>query len=322
MRFTDSIEQYCRQNNIIPPLIALDHEGGSVNRLRTVNAPLPSAKDVAQRLTPADAYALYSLQARQMKLLGFTMNLAPVAEVCTDDNRSFLDDRSFGTAEDVITFGRTAINAYENNGIAAVLKHFPGNSNTDPHSSLPEIHATSEDLEKMIAPFAALLALHPAAVLMSHARALAADAVNPACFSEYWISERLRRRFNFSGVIFSDDIFMAALAENGVPPEIAAVRAVEAGVNCIMISEKRFLFPAARLIQKAQEDSDFAAKINDSVLRIVRLKVRLGLLEFKTIDSKMILTIAERNSEPIEKRVQQFHAIHQANIELYKKHFD
>ena len=322
MRFTDSIKQYCRTKNIIPPLIALDHEGGNVSRLRTVNAPLPSAKDVARRLTTAEAYTLYALQARQIKLLGFNMNIAPVAESIGDDNRAFLDDRSFGTAEEVIAFGRAAVNAYENNGVAAVLKHFPGNSNTDPHSGLPEIRAEAEELEAMIAPFAVLAALQPAAALMSHARTRAADALNPACFSEYWVLKRLRRGIHFDGVIFSDDIFMAALAQNGVPPETAAVRAVEAGVNCIMISEKRFSLPAARLIQNAKEDSTIASKIDDSVTRLLTLKIRLGLLEFTTIDSKTVLTIAGRAPEPLETRVRQFNDIHRTSVEFYKKHFE
>ena len=115
---------------------------------------------------------------------------------------------------------------------------------------------------------------------------------------------------------------MAALAQNGVPPETAAVRAVEAGVNCIMISEKRFSLPAARLIQNAKEDSTIAAKIDDSVTRLLMLKIRLGLLEFTTIDSKTVLTIAGRTLEPVETRVRQFNDIRRTSVEFYKKHFE
>lgn len=322
MRFTDSIMRACRERSAIPPLIAVDHEGGNVSRLRAVNAPLPSAKEVAARLNAAEAYALYSMQARQMRLLGFHMNIAPVAEILTDDNRVFLDDRSFGRAEAVIAFVRAAVNAHENNGVAAVLKHFPGSTNTDPHSGLPAIRATQEELEAMLIPFEKLCALRPSAVLMSHARTLAAGGAQSACFSEYWILERLRHGFNFDGVIFSDDIFMAAIAQNGFPPEQAAVRAVAAGVNCVMISEKRFALPAARLIEKAREDKTFAAKIDESVKRILRLKIRLGLLDFKTIDSKTVLTIADFSPPSIEERAAQFKEIRQANADFYKNHFE
>ena len=322
MRFTDSILQYCVENNIVPPLIAADQEGGAVSRLRSVNAPLPPARKVSLQLDVSEAYKLYSMQARQMKLLGFNMNVSPVAEILTDENRSFLDDRSFGSAKEVMMFGAAAVNAFENNNIAAVLKHFPGNTDTDPHSGLPEIRMELSELEKMILPFKKLCVLKPSAVLMSHARTLAVDDGKSACFSEYWISQRLRRDFCFVGVIFSDDIFMAALSENGYPPEKAAVTAVDAGVDCIMISEKRFALPASSLIKKMQDDNSFAQKVNDSVKRILQLKIKLGLLEFQTDGNNTVLVIARKKPESIEERIARFNSVRNENIDFVRKHFN
>ena len=82
-----------------------------------------------------------------MHSIGFHMNLAPVIEVCTPDNEDFLDGRSFGSFEQVLNYGRACVNAYENNQIATVVKHFPGNTNTDPHTGLPEIKLSEADLK-------------------------------------------------------------------------------------------------------------------------------------------------------------------------------
>ena len=211
------------------------------------------------------------------------MNLAPVVEVCTPDNSDFLDGRSFGDAAQVLSYGTACINGYENNGIATVLKHFPGNTNTDPHTGLPEITLSEEDLKKSIESFHQLVQYQPAAVLMSHARTSAIDKGVPACLSKVWVTDILRNEYGYEGLIFSDDIFMGALADNGYPPELAAIRAVEAGIDCIMISEKRFAKAGKVLYQKAKEDAAFEAKIDQAVKRIIRYKLEAGLIDEQEI---------------------------------------
>ena len=274
-----SIRNYCKENDNIQPYLSVDQEGGWVNRLKKMNPPLPSNEDVARTYNIEEAYGLYKGQADSMKELGFDMNLAPVVEVCTEDNADFLDGRSFGNLQNVIRYGTACINAYENNGIASVLKHFPGNTNTDPHTGLPEITLSNQELLQSIQSFRELVKLEPAAILMSHARTSAIDPGVPACLSKVWVTDILRNEYGYKGLIFSDDIFMGALADNGYPPEVAACSAVEAGVDCIMISEKRFAKAGKVLYQKAKEDSDFAEKIDAAVLRIIKYKLEAGLID-------------------------------------------
>ena len=281
--YIQSIRDYCRQYNIIQPYLSVDQEGGWVNRLKKLNPPLPSNEKVAATYDTAAAYRLYSEQAASMRNLGFDMNLAPVVEVCTDDNKDFLDGRSFGNISQVLRYGSVCINGYENNGIATVLKHFPGNTNTDPHTGLPEITLTKEELMASIAPFKEFVKLNPAAILMSHARTTAVDSEVPACLSKVWVTDILRNEFGYDGLIFSDDIFMGALADNGYPPELAAIRAVDAGIDCIMISEKRFAKAGKVLYQKAKEDAAFEDKINKAVKRILNYKIKAGLFDEQKI---------------------------------------
>ena len=118
---------------------------------------------------------------------------------------------------------------------------------------------------------------------MSHARTSAIDKGVPACLSKVWVTDILRNEYGYEGLIFSDDIFMGALADNGYPPELAAIRAVEAGIDCIMISEKRFAKAGKVLYQKAKEDKAFEEKINTAVKRILKYKILAGLVDEQKI---------------------------------------
>ena len=277
--YIQSIKDYCDDYGIIHPYLCVDQEGGWVSRLKKLNPKLPSNEQVAADYDIPQAYAIYTDQALNMKELGFDMNLAPVVEVCTADNKDFLDGRSFGNSQQVQAYGLACINAYENNGIATVIKHFPGNTNTDPHTGLPEITLSKQELLQSIEPFYELTQYAPVAVLMSHARTSAVDTGVPACLSKEWVTDILRNQYGYQGLIFSDDIFMGALADNGFPPEVAAYRAVEAGIDCIMISEKRFARAGAVLYKKALQDQAFAKKIDAAVVRILKYKIKAGLFD-------------------------------------------
>ena len=294
--FNKSIFEYCKANKKIPPFLTVDQEGGYVNRLRTLNTPLPSAEKVANEFAEQQAAELYKNQAEQMRSLGFTMNLAPVTEVCTQDNEQFLMERSFGSQQKVISYGTVCINAYEKNGIGTVLKHFPGNTNTDPHTGLPEIKWTQSELELQMKPFRELVKLNPSAVLMSHARVKGYDEKNPACLSKYWVTDILRNEFGFNGIIFSDDIFMGALADNGYPPEKAVIMAIQAGIDCIMISEKRIGQSVEVLLKKALDDEDFEKRINESVRRIFDYKIKCGFLKLELINGQYKLYVNYQES--------------------------
>ena len=288
--YTASVQRFYREHGMVPPYIAIDQEGGDVNRLRRITSTLVSQKKTVEWFTPEEAYRIYSAQARQLRVLGIQLNLAPVVEVETSANSAFLETRTFGALDAVLAYGDAEVRAYEENGVAVVLKHFPGNSNTDPHTGLPRITFSADEWDTYFRPFEALLP-KASAVLMSHAIVQeragegAAPSVPqeatamPACFSRYWVTDTTRTRFGFDGVIFSDDIFMGALANNGYAPDVAAIAAVEAGVNCIMLSEKNFGSVAGWLLAKATEDAHFAALVDESARRMIAFKVKLGLLD-------------------------------------------
>lgn len=304
INFTDSIFSYCSAHGCIPPYLTLDQEGGDVCRLRAVSGKLPANGVVAETFSVSDAYRLYSLQALQMRLLGFTVNIAPVVETRTESNEAFIGDRSFGDAASVVAYGTASLNALQNNGVAAVIKHFPGNTNTDPHTGLPEIDITEEEFDKTVRyPFSRLVSVGSAGVLMSHARVSLADPRTPACLSRIWIEDTLRGELGFKGLVFSDDIFMAALSENGYPPERAALSAIEAGVDVIMISEKKFAREHALLVSRAREDEAFARRIEESALRVIDFKIERGILSLEKRDD--VWRVVQNSTAPSRGSVSQ-----------------
>lgn len=312
IHFTEDIKNYCKQNEMIVPYLSLDMEGGDVCRLKNIALSMPSAKKMSETFSIEQSYKLYSSIAKQVASLGFTLNFAPIVEVLTDDNAIFLDERSFGDSKSVQKMSRVFINAFQNNRVGTVIKHFPGNSNTDPHTGLPHLTLDKNYFEEEIFhTFLNVASCSPSSILMSHAKVSffgENEKSEPACFSKYWVSEMVRNKLKFNGLIFSDDIFMAALAKNGYPENVAAIKAIEAGVDVIMISEKRFLSPLNALLEKAKTDNDFAEKINKAVLNVLKFKIQYKILESGFLDDGFFVKPAS-SVYSIEERLHDFYSV-------------
>ena len=142
------------ENPVKSPLVFLDHEGGWVNRLRNLTWALPSARDVYTNLSFSNQYILYSLQAMMLKLIGVDINLAPVAEPGTPFNNEFLDSRAPGEdISDAVIYSGIFVSAMESQGVGSVLKHFPGNTNKDPHKEIPVMEISKESFREILIPF-------------------------------------------------------------------------------------------------------------------------------------------------------------------------
>ena len=315
--FTASIQSWCQSNQTLPPLLAIDQEGGLVNRLRSVTSLLPSAQEVAETMTSQQAQELYRLQGSQMQHLGFHLNLAPVAEATSSHNQAFLDTRSYGSLPQMEDFARAAIAGFQKGGIGAVAKHFPGNTNDDPHTGLPEIALSQQELQQLyLEPFRRILQeSKPWAVLMSHARTAVYDGETPACLSRFWVTEMLRQDFGYEGLILSDDIFMAALEKNGFPPERSVMMAVEAGIDVIMLSEKKFGSVLKLILDRSREDESFKSLLDASVERILLAKVQACLMSFQEDESGLSLVCNESVANHWNEA--EFQNLHRRGQELY-----
>ena len=281
--FTKSINDFYVQNNQIPPFLAIDHEGGYVNRLRKIYGKFPSQEEIAQNFSTEQAFDKYFEQGKILKDLGIHINLAPIVEEKTSDNQDFLDNRSFGNIENVISYGNSCVSAYIKSGIIPVLKHFPGNTNDDPHLGLPKLQVNLQEFEKLILPFKKIINStsfgYNCAVLLSHAMLPQVFGEIPACFSKEMVTNVLKTKLNFSGLIISDDIYMGALAKNGYSPQKAAELSILSGVDLIMLSPKKFvnLLPYLKKIYFSNEE--FSKRIEESCAKVLNAKLQHKLIK-------------------------------------------
>ena len=273
--FTSSIKTYCDERGAVPPYLAIDHEGGGVNRLRAFAPQFPAAWTVAHTLTPLQAEALYYEQGVLLNSLGIHLNLAPVVEIAAKKNASFLGERSYGDEQSVMLYAQSALSGYERAGVAAALKHFPMSASDDPHAAAASVDMNDPRLLAAIAPYK-LLAERAAAVLMSHVNIAGVAGSESASLSRYWVTDVLRSELDFDGLVISDDIYMAALGN--ADPETAAEKAIEAGGTVLMISEKRFLPALNALKKRAEHDEQFRSLLEEAVLRVLDFKAARGIL--------------------------------------------
>ena len=221
----------------VPLFLAVDQEGGRVARLREPFTSFPGNAAIAGSKEPSKRAEEFGVvTAREMKLVGLNMNLAPVVDVQRGELEKHLQGRTFGESpEQVALLGRTVIRSLQENGVMAVAKHFPGlgQAKVDPHVLLPRIEATEEEIEKRnLIPFKAAIDQGVAGIMSSHAIYTALDPERPATLSREVITRLLRETMDFQGVLITDDLEMGAIAG---PVGEAAHLAFQAGADILLI---------------------------------------------------------------------------------------
>jgi len=223
------------------PLLAIDHEGGIVQRLTDAHgmSRLPAARDVAASLSPDEAYALYARAGRELAALGFDINLGPVVDIDAPDNPAIgVFGRAYGTEPDRITaYAQAFLAGFSAAGILCAAKHFPGHglAVSDSHEGAADISATWTEAE--LEPFARLIAspTAPPLMMMGHLRLdpVAPDG-RPATISTPIVTGLLRRRLGYQGVVVTDDLDMKAVSDLMGRKE-AVVQAIAAGCDLLMV---------------------------------------------------------------------------------------
>jgi beta-N-acetylhexosaminidase len=259
-------------------VIAVDQEGGRIQRFREGFLPLPAMRslgrhydldrDRALRLAESCGW----LMAAELRAAGVDLSFAPVLDL--DYGLSeVIGDRAFHSDPDVVArlAGRFAA-GMRAAGMVAVAKHFPGHGGVvaDSHRALPEDRRPYADLLDDMRPYELLIAEGLAGVMAAHVVYSRLDRL-PASFSRWWLGTELRIRLRFQGAIFSDDLSMAAAAIAGTPEERAR-RALDAGCDVVLICNDRTA--AAAVVEALGDWCEPAAH-----LRLARLRGRGGLGE-------------------------------------------
>ncbi len=279
-----AFSQQAQQDAHIPLLIATDQEGGLVNRLYTFHGYLPSAQEMAATGNPRAVYNQGKQDATWLRQLGINTDLAPVVDVQTV-NPPILESRMFGSnPQTVAMYAGAFLNGLQQNNVAACLKHFPGLGavTSDPHTGLPVVNRSMAQLEQIdLKPYKLLLSSeHPAMVMATDVLMPAIDPNLPAELSPKAINGVLRGQLGYKGVVITDGLYMQGISDQWSLSQ-AAVLAIVAGDDIVEgpYTPDQVAGVIAALKAAIQQNQLTVKRIDQSVLRILLLKIHYGLLK-------------------------------------------
>ena len=276
---TETIQSY--QNAAeIPLLIGVDEEGGTVNRV-SKNTNLRQTPFVSpQELYAQGGWDLIRSDTQEkcqlLQSLGINLNFAPVCDVSQDAN-DFIYARSLGQdAEQTANYVRTVVQTMSQEQTGSVLKHFPGyGNNYDTHTGVAYDERPYETfVNSDFLPFQAGIDAGADMVLVSHNVVSCMDDQEPASIS-LPVHNILRNELGFDGVIITDDLVMEGVRQFAGDAEIA-VRAVQAGNDMLCCTDFEVQVPA--VIQAVKNGEITEERLNESVLRILKMKINLGII--------------------------------------------
>lgn len=270
----------------VEPLVSLDQEGGLVDRLRRILAPMPAANALKN---PSEAKTIAEITAETIRILGFNMNFAPVVDVIDEarvNSSNGLYSRAFGKSRgEVVEYAESYLEGLREKGCLGCLKHFPGlgASQADSHEELPNVYLTRDELfDTDLLPYRRLLPTEKIhSVMVAHASFPRFDLQEtdnngkllPSSLNYNIVTKLLREELNFEGLIVTDDLEMGAIIKNYGIGE-ACLMAILAGVDMLAICANpesvREGFIAVMDAFKSEKISE--TRIDESLQRIARIK--------------------------------------------------
>jgi beta-N-acetylhexosaminidase len=265
------------------PIVAIDQEGGRVARIRQGVEEIPSALAIAAACAGARSDELAREAGEQvafdLRRIGANLDFAPVADLALTRMNTVIGTRAFGDdPHRVAQLAGAFADGLGRGGVAATFKHFPGHGSTsaDSHLELPAIDEDEATLRSRdLVPFAELLP-GARAVMTAHIVARAFEDGRPATVSRRILTELLRDGLHFKGVCFTDCLQMDAIAK-GIGSERAAVEALIAGADCVLVSHDLELAArAVEAITRAAESGELPmARLEEAAARLSRLRSAL-----------------------------------------------
>lgn len=261
----------------LPPFLGVDQEGGRVVRLPKPFLALPPMRLLGELGDLGLIRRAARAVAGELSALGFNLNFAPVLDVDSNPDNPIIGDRAFG--RDPRTVMRSAVaflQGLQDKNVLACGKHFPGHGDTsvDSHLDLPVVKHDRARLEQIeLPPFRAASGAGIASMMTAHIVCEGLEAGVPATLSRAICASLLRAEIGFEGVLFSDDLEMAAIAAR-YPIEESAVEAVWAGCDALLICRSEDLQDRAHeaLVKRCEQNRRFRDRCIEAVTRGLRVR--------------------------------------------------
>lgn len=265
-----------KNSNDIPLFIGIDEEGGNVQRLKNLKdyktSDIPYMSYVK---TINDAYNLGKVIAEELRVFGINLDFAPVIDCNWDNPKSAIGKRAFeGDYTTVAKLGVSLAKGLKNNKVIPTYKHFPnhGATATDSHQDLPVINKTEEELlNNDLIPYQEAIKNNADMIMISHlALPKITKDYTPASLSYEIITNLLKKKLGFKGLVVTDALNMQALTKNYSEKEIL-IKAINAGADLLLMPEDPV--NAVKIIKEAVNGGLISEeKINESVEKILSLK--------------------------------------------------
>ncbi|MEU5398258.1 glycoside hydrolase family 3 protein [Streptomyces sp. NPDC005963] len=265
----------------VPLLISVDQEHGAiVTRIGKPATQLPGAMALGAAESPSAAREAARIAGAELAAMGVFQNFAPVADVNVNAANPVIGIRSFGSDADAVAqLVAAQVRGYQGAGVAATAKHFPGHGDTsvDSHTGLPRIDHTREEWDRIDAPpFRAAIAAGIDCIMTAHVQVPTLDpSEDPATLSHAIITGILRKELGYDGVVTTDALNMQGVRDKYGDHRVP-VLALKAGVDQLLYPPDLSL--AWNAVLGAVRDGEISTgRLDESVLRILRLKEKLGL---------------------------------------------
>ena len=275
------LQKYSQQSKFkIPLYVATDQEGGIIRHVKGATSETPGNLAIGASGLPQDAWASGYYIGRELRALGINMNFAPTVDIYSNLDSTVIASRSFSADPNTVgilgaSFAKGSMDA----GVIPTAKHFPGHGDTgiDSHGLLPEIFISQEELEnRELIPFYYLIEENIPAIMSGHLSfPNIMENGEPASLSHYFITDLLREKMGFEGLMITDDMMMNGATNFTQSLSKAVVLAVEAGNDIIMSStipewNEMFWSLSANLMQT---DTNYYNKVKTAAYRVLLSKL-------------------------------------------------
>lgn len=270
---THKLLKDCQACVSTPLLTCVDMEGGRVDRFRNLNGGSPSAADVFATGDRKLFRKHGKIIGGYCRALGFNTDFAPVLDLAFETSRNVMSSRAVSAnPRETTIYAKEFLAGLRQAGVLGCGKHFPGlgEGNLDSHHELPVIEKSLNNLwAEDILPYR-LLRGHMPFVLVSHAGYPAVTHDNtPASLSRKWITDILRKRLGYTGLVISDDLEMGAVLKT-TPIEEAAIAHIRAGGDLCLIchTEELIIRAYESVLKEAKRDRRFALQVDCSAKHV------------------------------------------------------
>jgi beta-N-acetylhexosaminidase len=305
---TNSLKVQNSRNNI-PLFLSVDEEGGKVSRMPKEFKNIPANKTIGKINNKEFSYKIGSTIAEEINEFGFNMDFAPVLDINSNPKNPIIGDRSFGSNASVVSdLGVETMKGIQSNNVIPVVKHFPGHGDTavDSHKGLPSVNNDLKRLQSFeFIPFSNAIEEGADVVMIAHILLKKIDGKNPSSMSRTIITDILRNKLKFQGVVITDDMTMGAIIKNYKIGE-AAVKSVSAGSDIVLVCHGYTNeIEVIKALKKAVVEGVISQeRIDESVYRILKLKQRYNLVD-NTVDSVDVKTINDSINELLNSYLKQ-----------------